>query len=207
MGSGNDFINNFPKTMRKHDSIMVVMEKLNKEAHFILVKLAHKDTNVEEFYLKDIMRLHGIPKEIILDRDPKFISNFWKGLFKGFGTNMNFSTIYHPQTNGKTKRVNQVIGYMLIMHVIDKPLKWNDYQHLIEFSYDNGYQDSLNMSPFEALYGKKCNTLVSWDNPMDRVVLGPKVLKEMEEKMVKIKQHLKETHDTKKSYVDKGKIP
>jgi hypothetical protein len=56
---------------------------------------------------------------------------------------------------------------------MDKPSKWEDYLHLVEFSYNNVYQASLKMSPFEALYGRKCNTLVIWDNPIDRVVLGP----------------------------------
>jgi hypothetical protein len=157
--------------------------------------------------MKEIARLHGVPKAIVSDRDPKFTSNFWKGLFKGFGTNLNFSTTYHPQIDGKIERVNQVIEDMLRMYVMDKPSKWEDYLHLVEFSYNNGYQASLKMSPFEALYGRKCNTPVSWDNPTDIVVLGPEFLKEMEEKMVKIKQNLKVTQDMKKSYADKGRTP
>jgi hypothetical protein len=200
-----DFITKFPRTTRQHDSIMVVVDKLTKVAHFIPVKMTHKATNIAEIYMKEIARLHGIPKEIVSDRDSKFTSNFWRGLFKGFGTNLNFSTTYHPQSDGKTERVNQVIEDMLRMYVMDKPSKWEDYLHLVEFSYNNGYQDSLKMSPFEALYGRKCNTPVSWDNPVDRVVLGPELLKEMEEKMVKIKQNLKATQDRKKSYADKSR--
>jgi hypothetical protein len=103
------------------------------------------------------------------------------------------------------QRVNQVIEDMLRMYVMDKPSKWEDYLHLVEFSYNNGYQASLKMSPFEALYGRKCNTPVSWDNPTDKVVLGPELLKDMEDQMVKIKQNLKETQDRQKSYADKNK--
>jgi hypothetical protein len=77
------------------------------------------------------------------------------------------------------------------MYVMDQPSKWEDYIHLVEFSYNNGYQASLKMSPFEALYGRKCNTPVSWDNPADKAVVGPYLLKEMEEKMTRIKQNLK----------------
>ena len=76
---------------------------------------------------------------------------------------------------------------MLRMYVMDKPSKWKDYLHLVEFSYNNGYQSRLRMSPFEALYGKKCNTPVSWDNLEDRVVVGLELLKDMEDQMVKIK--------------------
>jgi hypothetical protein len=118
---------------------------------------------------------------------------------------MNISTPYHPQLDGHTKRVNQVIEDMLRMYVMDNPSKWEDYLHLDEFSYNNGYQASLKMSPFEALYGRKFNTLVSWDNPPDRVVLGPKLIKDMEDRMVKIKHHLKEAQNRHKSYVYKNK--
>jgi hypothetical protein len=122
-----------------------------------------------------ITKLPRTAKTIVSDRDSKFTSNFWKGLFKGFGTNLNFSTTYHPESDGKTERVNQVIEDMLRMYVMDKPSKWEDYLHLVEFSYNNGYQASLKMSPFEALYGRKCNTPVSWDNPTDRAVVGPEI--------------------------------
>jgi hypothetical protein len=73
------------------------------------------------------------------------------------------------------------------MYVMGQPSKWEDYIHLVEFAYNNGYQASLKMSPFEALYGTKCNTLVTWGNPKDKAVIGTDLLKEMEEKMTKIK--------------------
>jgi hypothetical protein len=82
-----------------------------------------------------------------------------------------------------------VIEDMLRMNVMDKPSKSEDYLHLVEFSYKNGYQSSLKMSPFEALYGRKCNNLVSWDQPSDIVVLGPELLKDMEDQMVRIKHN------------------
>jgi hypothetical protein len=156
-----DFITKLPRTNKQHDSIMVMVNKLTKDAQFILVKLAHKEANIVHIYMREIARLHGIPKTIVSDRDPKFKSNFWKGLFNGFGTNLKFSTAYHPKSNGQTERVNQVIEHMLRMYVMDKPSKWEDYLDLVEFDYNNGYQASLKISPFEALYGRKCNTSVS----------------------------------------------
>jgi hypothetical protein len=116
-------------------------------------------------------------------------------LFKGFRTNLNFSIAYHPESDGKTERVNRVIEYMLRMYVMDKPSKWEDYLHLVEFAYNNGYQASLKMSPFEALYGRRCNTPVRWDNPTDRIVVRPELLKEMEDQMLKIRQNLKAAQD------------
>ena len=82
---------------------MVVVDKLSKAAHFIPVKTTYKATNIVDIFLKQIFRLHGILKVIISDRDPKFTSNFWKSLFKGLNTMLNFSTSFHPQTDGTLK--------------------------------------------------------------------------------------------------------
>jgi hypothetical protein len=80
-----------------------------------------------------------MPKEIISDEDTKFTSNFWKSLFAGFETKLLFSTTYHPQTDGQTERVNQVLEHMLRMHVMHQPRKWEEYLPLVEFAYNNGY--------------------------------------------------------------------
>jgi len=98
-----------------------------------------------------------------------------------------------------------VIEDMLRMYVMDKRSKCEDYMHLIEFSYNNEYQTSLNMSPFEALYGRKCKMQVRWDNLADKVVVGPELFKKMKERMTNIKKNLKVSHDTQKSYEEKGR--
>jgi hypothetical protein len=91
-----------------------------------------------------------------------------------------------------------VIEDMLRMYVMDKPNKREDYLHLVEFSNKNGYKASLKMSRFEEIYGRNCNTPISWDNPTDRAVIGPELLREMEEKMLTIKHNLKDVEDGKK---------
>jgi hypothetical protein len=91
-----DFITKLPRTTRQHGSIMVVVEKLTKVAHFVPVKTTHTMTNIVDVYIREISRLHGIPRKIVSDKDAKSTSNFWRGLFKGFGTNLNISTTYHP---------------------------------------------------------------------------------------------------------------
>jgi hypothetical protein len=82
---------------------------------------------------------------------------------------------------------------MIRMYVMDQPSKWEYYIHFSNFSYNNGYLASLKMIPSEELYGRKCNTPISWDKPIDRVVIVPNLLKEMEDKMRKIKKILKAT--------------
>jgi hypothetical protein len=141
----------------------------------------------------------------VFDQDPKFTSKFWNGLFKGFRMNLNFNIAYHPEFDGKTERVNQVIEYMIKMYVVDKPSKWEDYLHLAEFTYNNGFQASLKMIQFEALYGRKCNTLVRWDNLDDKEIVGLELLKEMEEQMLKIKKNLKASQDKKFFFADKNR--
>ena len=77
-----------------------MVDKLSKAAHFILVKTTYKATNIADIFLKHIFQLHGVPKVIISNRDPKFTGKFWKSLFQGLNTTLNFSTSFHPQTDG-----------------------------------------------------------------------------------------------------------
>jgi hypothetical protein len=182
-----DFITGLPKSTKKNDAIMVVVDKLSKSAHFIPVKSTCKAIDIANIFMKEIFRLHGMPKEIVSDRDTKFTSNFWKSLMVGFETKLLFNTTYHPQTDGQTERVNQIVEDMLRMHVMHQPKKWEDYLPLVEFAYNNGYQESLKMSPFEALYGRQCKIPINWSNPVDRITIRPDMLKEMEQQVVQIR--------------------
>ena len=95
-----DFTTGFPMTMKQHDLIMVVLHKLKKESHFILVKSTYKADAIEKIFMKDIFRLHGFPKALTSDMDTMFTSNFLKSLFANLGTNLNFTTAYHLHTDG-----------------------------------------------------------------------------------------------------------
>ena len=112
-----DFGTGLPRNQNLNDSIMVGVDKLSKTTHFIPVKTTYKAANIANIFLKQNFRLHGIPKVIISDRDPKFTGNFWKSLFKGLNTTLNFSTSFHPQIDGQTERVSQVLEDLLIIYV------------------------------------------------------------------------------------------
>jgi hypothetical protein len=90
------FRTKFPWKKRQHDSIIIVVYKLTKAPHFVPVKMTHRTTNILEICMSEIARLHGIPKAIVSEKNTKFTSILWRVLFKGFDTNMNFSTTYHP---------------------------------------------------------------------------------------------------------------
>eukprot|EP00253_Pinus_taeda_P027064 PITA_27064 len=197
-----DFITGLPKSKKGNDSIMVVVDKLSKSAHFIPVQSTYRAAQIENIFMHNIFRLHGLPKTIISDRDVKFTSAFWKTLFEGLGTQLNFITAYHPQTDGQTERVHQVVEDMLRAYVMQQPNRWEEYIHLVEFAYNNGYHASLQMSPFEVLYGRKCHTPSSWGGPEDKIMLGPEMLKEMEQMVKKVQANLKVAQDRQKSYAD-----
>eukprot|EP00253_Pinus_taeda_P011799 PITA_11799 len=118
------------------------------------------------------------------------------------GTQLNLSIAYHPETDGQSERVNQVLEDMLRMYVMDQQSHWEKYLPLVEFAYNNNYHSSIGMPPFEALYGQPCRTPLSWDRLEDRVIIGPELIHEMEAQVRQIRQRLKEAHDRQKSYAD-----
>jgi transposase InsO family protein len=179
-----DFVVGFPLTSHRHNAIFVIVYKLTKIAHFILVRDTYNITDVAHVFLSEVIRLHKIPKKIISDRDSTFTSRFWTSLQSALGTQLNLSTTYHPETNGKTERVNQVMEDMLRMYVMDNQTHWEKYLPLVEFSYNNSFHSSIGMPPYEALYGRPCRTLLSWDRLEDRVTVGSELIQEMEEQVI-----------------------
>ena len=152
--------------------------------------------------MNEIVRLHGIPLLIVYDRDPRFMSRFWKELQPALGTRLNFSTVFHPQIDGQSERVIQVLEDMLWGCVLDFPGSWDKYISLMEFAYNNDYQTGIGMAPYEALYGRKCRTSVCWTNLNEHKVIGPNIVKETKEKDRVIQQRLKAANDRQKSYAD-----
>ena len=130
--------------------------------------------------------MHGILKEIISDRDVKYTRKFWRSLFSRLETQLNFSIAYRLQTDGHIERVNHIVNEMLRMYIMNDPRKWEDYLHLAEFVYNNVSKDSTKMSRFEVLYGWKCRTIVTWDSPVDWLMLGPYLLMELEQLVTKV---------------------
>lgn len=200
-----DFIQGLPMSKNKHDTILVVVDKLTKVAHFIPGNLKDGSFVLAKKFVQEIFWLHGVPETIFSDRDTRMTSRFWTILNAALGTKLNFSSTYHPQTDGQTERVNQVVEYVLQMYCMDQQYKWEEYLPLVEFAYNNSFHASLGMVPFEALYGRKCRTPICWDRLEDRIIIGPDLLKKMDEQMMLIKSRLKEASDRQKSYADRNR--
>ena len=150
-----DFIVGLPVIGGKHDLVLVVVDQLTKSGHFLPVRTDYSLDKLVELYIREIVRLHGIPISIILDRGPRFTSRFWGKLQEALDTRLNFSTTFHPQTDGQSERVIHVLEDMLRSCVIDYEGSWDRHIPLVEFVYNNSFQLSIGMAPYETLYERK----------------------------------------------------
>ena len=197
-----DFVTGLPKTQRGHDVIWVIVDRLTKSAHFIATNNTSSLERYARLYVDEIVRLHGAPVSIVSDRDPRFTSRFWPKLQDAMGTKLHFSTAFHPQTDGQSERTIQTLEDMLRACVIEFKGSWDNYLALIEFAYNNSYQSSIGMAPYEALYGRKCRTPVCWDEVGEKRLIGLEIVQDTTEKINMIRERLKIASDMQKSYAD-----
>ena len=134
------FIVEVPKTPNGHDSIWVIIDRLTKVAHFILVRTYYKGNKVAQLYIDNILRLNGVPSRIVLDRGTQFTARFWKSLHKALGTHLDYSSAYHPQTDGQIERVNQKLENMLRAYAL---------------TYGKDYEKSLSFAEFSSTIATK----------------------------------------------------
>jgi hypothetical protein len=119
------------------------------------------------------------------------------------GTTLSYNTAFHPQTDGQTERVNQVLEDMLRACALTYGTDWESSLLFAEFSYNNNFQASLRMAPFEALYGKKCRTPLAWSEVGERTLFGPAIIEVAKEKVEIVRENLRIAQSRKKSYADK----
>jgi hypothetical protein len=186
-----DFITGLPMTPKGNDSIWVIVDRLNKVAHFIPICTTYGRDKLTKLYIDNILKLHGVPKSIVSDCGAQFVSKFWRSLHQALKTHLDYSSTYHPQTNGQTERVNQVLEDMLRACVLVYGKCWEDSLAFAEFSYNNGYHASVKKAPFEVLYGRKCRTPLMWSEVGDRTIESPDFIKAAEEKIAEVRENLR----------------
>ncbi|GKB67140.1 putative reverse transcriptase domain-containing protein [Tanacetum coccineum] len=157
--------------------IWVIVDRLTKSAHFLPAKENDSMEKLTRQYLKEVVSRHGVPVSIISDRDGRFVSQFWQSLQEAFGTQLDMSTAYHPETDGQSERTIQT---------------WMTCSVPV-----------IKAAPFEALYGRKCRSPICWAEVGDAQLTGPEIVRETTEKIIQIKHRLQASRDRQKSYADK----
>ncbi|XP_052189880.1 uncharacterized protein LOC127799697 [Diospyros lotus] len=198
-----DFVSGLPRSSRGYDSIWVIIDRLTKSAHFLPVKKTYPIHRLAKLYIDEVVRLHGVPASIVSDRDPRFTSRFWEALQSAMGTQLTFSTAFHPQTDGQSERTIRTLEDMLRACVLDFHGSWDDHLSLVEFAYNNSFQASIGMAPFEALYGRPCRSPLCWTETGERALLGPELVEQTTEKIQLIRARMKAAQDRQKSYADR----
>jgi transposase InsO family protein len=143
-----------------------------------------------------------VPKRIVSDRGTQFTSKFWEKLHESMDTKLNFSSTYHPQTDGQSERVNQILEDMLRSCALKDSQSWDKCLPYAMFSYNNSYQESIKMAPFEFLYGRKCRTPLFWHVPDENQIFGPDILWEVERQVQMVRENLKLAQSWQKSYAN-----
>lgn len=196
-----DFVDGLPKS-EGHTTLMVVVDRLSKSAHLVPMSHPYTARTVAAKFVSHVVKLHWIPRSIVSDRDPIFISLFWKKLWKFSGTHLRMSTAYHPQSDGQTEVVNRCIEQYLRCFVHYHPKQWSSFIPWAEFWYNTTFHASTGMTPFQALYGRTPPSIPA--NETDSALIGEldDQLASRDELLAELKQHLNTANNRMKQLAD-----
>ncbi|MCI11779.1 transposon Tf2-1 polyprotein, partial [Trifolium medium] len=176
---------------------------LTKYGHFLPLKTDYSSRTVAEAFMNNIVKLHGIPKSIVSDRDKVFTSSFWQHLFKLQGTSLAMSSAYHPQSDGQSESLNKCLEMYLRCFTFENPKCWFKTLPWAEFWYNTAYHMNLGMTPFKALYGREAPTIVrALASETDPVEIREK-LADRDELLSRLKQNLLRAQQVMKHQADK----
>jgi len=202
-----DFVTGLPRTQKRHDAIWVIVDRLTKSAYFLAIRTTFNAEQLADLYIQEVVRLHGIPLSIVSDRDTKFASRFWHGFQSAMGTEVRLSTAFHPQTDRQSERTIQTLEDMLRACALEYTGSWDHNLPLVEFAYNNSYHSSIDMAPYEALYGRRCRTPVYWTEVGERKLTKIELIDQTKEIITKIRAKLQAAQDRQKSYADTRRRP
>ena len=160
-----DLIVHLPKTKSGSDAIITFVDKLSKMAHFAATTTTCNARDVADLLLQNVVRLHGVPRNLVTDRDPRFTGSFFSAFLDSVGTKSLLSTSFHPETDGQSERANRTIEEMLRAYVNQHHDDWDLYLAPLELAYNNSKQASTRFTPFYMNYGQHPNLPGSLLNP------------------------------------------
>jgi hypothetical protein len=201
-----DLITQLPKTAKGNDAIVVMVDKLTKMVHFAATKTAVSAPQLAQIVFNEVVRHHGVPENIISDRDTRFTSRFWKELWRLTGTKLLMSTAYHPQTDGQTERANRTLEDMLRHYVNYRQTDWDEHLTAAEIACNNAKQSSTGFSPFYLNAGQEINLPISQIVPTDtNNTDASDVTQRMREAIEKAKENLRGAQERQKKYADRDR--
>ncbi|KAK8935082.1 hypothetical protein KSP39_PZI013667 [Platanthera zijinensis] len=183
--------------------ILVVVDKLSKYGHVLALNHPYTGESVAALFVREIVRLHGIPRTIISDRDPTFVVKFWRELFRLQGTCLRFSTGNHPQTDGQTEVLNRGVEAYLRCFVMDEPWTWSSWLHWAEYCYDTSYHSASKMTPFKVIYGRPPPSLSSYELGSTTVPAVDRALRDRDRTIATLWENLRTAQDRMKAKDDK----
>ncbi|MCO5563944.1 hypothetical protein L7F22_017596 [Adiantum nelumboides] len=198
-----DFVFGLPKSSQGNNGIWTIVDRFSKQAHFIPIKKTIKATHMANLFMAHIFKYHGFPKSIISDRDPRMTSLFWQGLATNVGTKLNFSSAYHPQTDGQSEIVNSTILDLLKSYVneVGQQTQWEKYLPLVEYAYNNTVHTSTGKTPFEIVEGIPNVPLIL--RTKEQIFAADEYVRDVREAFAKVKEALQRAQVKQKEAADK----
>jgi len=183
------------------------VDGLTKFVHFLAIKVTFTIEQLADLYIREVVRLHGIPHTILLDHDTKFVSKLWHGFQTAMGTELYLSTAFHPQSDGQSDRTIETLEDMLSACGLDYAGSWDHNLPLAEFTYNNSYHASIGIAPYEALYDRHCRTPVCWEEVGEREPSKVELIDKIKEIVSTIRRRLQTVQSRQKSYADNHRRP
>ena len=197
-----DFIVGLPRTQKGHNSVWVIVDRLTKMARFIPTTTDVKTPELARLFVENIYRLYGLPANIVSDRDRKFDSHFWRAVFGKLDTKLSMSTADHPQTDGQTERVNQILEDMLRAYVSKRQTNWEEYLPIAEFAYNSAKHSSTGYSPFMLMYGFQPRAPHAVGLHKEKVQAAKDFLEDMNDMLKFAQENIKKAQSRARAYAD-----
>lgn len=202
---GMDLITQLPRTERGHDAIVVFIDRLTKMVHLVPTVTAVGAEEFARLFVRNVWRLHGVPKEIVSDRDPRFTSAFWREVCRLLGTKQSMSTAFHPQSNGQTERTNSTLEAMLRHYVSREQGDWDEFLDCAEFAINNSWQESVQNTPFRLNYGQDPLTPLTAQLG-DKVPAADVLVGKLHELVAVAKDCMSRAQQRQKAYADESRV-
>jgi hypothetical protein len=181
----------------------VVVDRFTKYGHFIALSHTYTASKVAQVFPANVLKLHGMPTTIVLDRDPVFTNSFWQELFNLQGISLAFSSAYHPQSDGQTEALNKCVETYLQCYTASKPKDWSTWLPMAEWWYNTNHHSATGMTPFEAVYGYPPPSLISYVPGTTANLAVDAQLKDRNSIINLLKEHLHKARNQMKIQADK----